>query len=190
MRSVWRIARDMGFNPCLYKVQSSYKPGNKTIGGNGGIAPTFLISELDEDEWSASRHGRFTHGAPGTHLTEGWVGSRTDVETVEIRKISYPCRESIPGRPAGSQSLYRLSNPASENKHTQRWIHINKQYKIRNKMKSFIYWDIKPYSPLKVNRRFGVTYSLYLQDPRIIQTKKPEWSTNNTHSTVNATVIY
>jgi hypothetical protein len=28
--------------------------------GSGGIAPPFLISVLDVDEWSASRPGRFT----------------------------------------------------------------------------------------------------------------------------------
>jgi hypothetical protein len=30
-------------------------------------------------------------------------------------------------------------------------------------MKSSIFWDIKPCSPLKVNRRFGGTYRLHLQ---------------------------
>jgi hypothetical protein len=30
-------------------------------------------------------------------------------------------------------------------------------------MKSTIFWDIMPYSPLSVNRRFGGTYRLHLQ---------------------------
>jgi hypothetical protein len=34
-------------------------------------------------------------------------------------------------------------------------------------MKSSISWDITPCSPLKVNRRFGRIYRLYLQDQRI-----------------------
>jgi hypothetical protein len=34
-------------------------------------------------------------------------------------------------------------------------------------MKSSIYWDVTPCSPLKVNRRFGETYSLHLQGRRI-----------------------
>jgi hypothetical protein len=34
-------------------------------------------------------------------------------------------------------------------------------------MKSTIYWDITPYNPLKVNRRFGGTYGLHLHGRRI-----------------------
>jgi hypothetical protein len=34
-------------------------------------------------------------------------------------------------------------------------------------MKSSIFWDISPCSPLKVNRRFGETYRLNLQNRRI-----------------------
>jgi hypothetical protein len=30
-------------------------------------------------------------------------------------------------------------------------------------MKSYLFWDITPCSPLKVNRRFGGTYRLHLQ---------------------------
>jgi hypothetical protein len=30
-------------------------------------------------------------------------------------------------------------------------------------MKSTFFWDITPFSPLKVNRRFGETYGLHLQ---------------------------
>jgi hypothetical protein len=35
-------------------------------------------------------------------------------------------------------------------------------------LKSTIFWDITPYSPLKVNRRFWGTYRLHLQGRRII----------------------
>jgi hypothetical protein len=34
-------------------------------------------------------------------------------------------------------------------------------------MKSTIFWDLMPCSPLKANRRFGGTYRLRLQDRRI-----------------------
>jgi hypothetical protein len=34
-------------------------------------------------------------------------------------------------------------------------------------MKSTVFWDITPYSPLKVNPHFGGTYRLHLQGPRI-----------------------
>jgi hypothetical protein len=40
-------------------------------------------------------------------------------------------------------------------------------------MKSIIVWDMTPYSPLNVNRRFGGTYRLYLQGRRNKFSKKP-----------------
>jgi hypothetical protein len=44
--------------------------------GSGGIALSFSTSELDGDEWSASRPGPFITGerARGTHWLGGWVG--------------------------------------------------------------------------------------------------------------------
>jgi hypothetical protein len=36
-------------------------------------------------------------------------------------------------------------------------------------LKSTIFWDITPRSPLKVNRRFGGTYRLHLQGRRITE---------------------
>jgi hypothetical protein len=76
------------------------------------IAPPFLTSELDGGEWSASRPGRITPGekAPGTRWIEVRVGPRADFDAVEKREISRPCRESNPGRPSRSPSLYRLSS--------------------------------------------------------------------------------
>jgi hypothetical protein len=38
-------------------------------------------------------------------------------------------------------------------------------------LKSTIFFDITPYSPLKVNRRFGGTYRLHLQSRRISRAK-------------------
>jgi hypothetical protein len=37
-----------------------------------------------------------------------------------------------------------------------------------------IFWDITPYSPLKVNRQFGRTYRLHLQGRRISQASSAE----------------
>jgi hypothetical protein len=42
-------------------------------------------------------------------------------------------------------------------------------------MKSTIFWDITPCSPLSVNRRFGGTYSLQLQGRKNKLRKKPAW---------------
>jgi hypothetical protein len=82
--------------------------------GSGGIAPPFLTLALDGDEWSAPRPGRFTPGerSPGNHWIGGCVGSRASVDAVEKRKI-LQCRESNPGRPARSLSVYRLRYPGS-----------------------------------------------------------------------------
>jgi hypothetical protein len=51
-------------------------------GGGGGIAPPFLISTLDGDEWSASRPGLFTFGenVPSTHCIGGRVGPITGLD--------------------------------------------------------------------------------------------------------------
>jgi hypothetical protein len=38
-------------------------------------------------------------------------------------------------------------------------------------MKSTIFWDITPCSPMNVNRRFGRTYRLHLQGRRISWTR-------------------
>jgi hypothetical protein len=39
-------------------------------------------------------------------------------------------------------------------------------------MKSSVFWDISPYIPVKVNRRFGGTYHLHLQS-KSKQNKQP-----------------
>jgi hypothetical protein len=53
--------------------------------------------------------------APGTHLMGGWVGLRVGLDDVERRKfLILPGLELRPlGRPARSQSLYRLRHPGS-----------------------------------------------------------------------------
>jgi hypothetical protein len=71
------------------------------------MASSFLASELDGGEWSASRPGRFTarERAPGIHWLGGWVGLGAGLDAVEKRNISCPYRESDPGHPARSLSL-------------------------------------------------------------------------------------
>jgi hypothetical protein len=56
----------------------------KTYGG-GGIAPLFLISQLDGGEWSVSRSGRFIamEGVPGTH----WVGPGAGLDNGEEKNL-------------------------------------------------------------------------------------------------------
>jgi hypothetical protein len=51
--------------------------------------------------------------APGNHWRGGWVSPRADLDAVEKRKTSCPCRELNPGSPACSPSLYWLSCPGS-----------------------------------------------------------------------------
>jgi len=53
---------------------------------------------LDVGEWSASRPGRFTprKRAPGIHWAGGWVGPRTILDEVMMRKSPSPRRESNP----------------------------------------------------------------------------------------------
>jgi hypothetical protein len=56
----------------------------KAYGGSGDIAPRFLASVLDGDEWSVSGPGRLI--APGTHFIGGWVCPRVGLNAVEKRK--------------------------------------------------------------------------------------------------------
>jgi hypothetical protein len=69
------------------------------------------MSALDWDECSASLLGLFTSGerALGPYWIGGWVGPRTGLDSVEERKISYPCRDLNSGPPVRGPSLYRLS---------------------------------------------------------------------------------
>jgi hypothetical protein len=62
----------------------------KAYGESGGIAPPFLTSALDGDEWPVSRSCRFIPGeiAPDTHWRGGWVHINADLVAVGKRKIS------------------------------------------------------------------------------------------------------
>jgi hypothetical protein len=63
-------------------------------------------------EWSVSRLCRFTpkESAPGTHCMGGWMDPRAGLDELEKREfLTLPGLELRPfGRPARSQSLYRL----------------------------------------------------------------------------------
>jgi hypothetical protein len=89
----------------------------KAYGGVDVYIHIFLTSALVGGELSASRPGRFTFGerAPGSHWVGGWVEPRAGLEYLEKRKfLTLPGLElrSL-GRPAHSQSLYRLQYPGS-----------------------------------------------------------------------------
>jgi hypothetical protein len=62
------------------------------------IAPTLLISTVNEGEWSVSCPGHFTSEkrAPGTHWIGGWVDPRDGLEAIEKRKTSCLWWESNP----------------------------------------------------------------------------------------------
>jgi hypothetical protein len=51
--------------------------------------------------------------APSTHWIGGWRIISVDLDVMEYRNISCPCRESKPVRPARGPSLYRLSYAGS-----------------------------------------------------------------------------
>jgi hypothetical protein len=84
----------------------------KTYGGVDVYIYVFLTSALVGGEWSSSRSGRFTPGerAPGTHWIGGWVGPKAGLDDMEKRKFLPLLGLELPplGRPARSQSLYRL----------------------------------------------------------------------------------
>jgi hypothetical protein len=52
---------------------------------------SILTGALDRGEWWALSSSRFI---PGTRCVGGWVGSRSDLDPLEKRKICWICRES------------------------------------------------------------------------------------------------
>jgi hypothetical protein len=60
----------------------------------GGVAPPFLTSALDGDEWSASRtyHISPGDGVPSTRCIRGWVGLTPGLDAVKKNKVL-----SVPG---------------------------------------------------------------------------------------------
>jgi hypothetical protein len=87
----------------------------KAYGGVDVLIHIFLTSALVGGEWPSSRPGRCTPGEkdPGSDWIGGWVGPRAGLDDVEKRKfLTLPGLELRPlGRPARSQSLYRLRYP-------------------------------------------------------------------------------
>jgi hypothetical protein len=75
----------------------------------------FLISTLVGGEWSASRPTHFTPGkrAPNLHSIWVWIGPRVGLGDMEKWKFLLPPGLELRplGRPARSQSLYRLRYP-------------------------------------------------------------------------------
>jgi hypothetical protein len=82
----------------------------KAYGGVDVWIHIFLASALVGGEWPVSHPGRFT---PGTHWIGGWVDPRAGLDDVEKRiLLTVPGLELRPlGRPARSQSQYRLRYP-------------------------------------------------------------------------------
>jgi hypothetical protein len=89
----------------------------KAYGGVDVQIHIFLTSALVGDEWSASRPCRFTpeERACGTLWRAGWVGPRTGLDDVEMRK--FLTLTGLELRSLGlltrSQSLYQLRYPGS-----------------------------------------------------------------------------
>jgi hypothetical protein len=83
----------------------------------GAQIHVFLTSALVGGEWPVSRPCRLTPGerTPGSHWRGGSVGPRAGLDDVERRKLlTLPGLELQPlGRPARSQTLYKLRYPDS-----------------------------------------------------------------------------
>ena len=71
-----------------------------------------MTAALEGGEWSAARPGRFTPGKDPVPIVQeaGWAPG-----PIWTGGKSRPHRDSIPDRPARSQSLYLLSYLAHEN---------------------------------------------------------------------------
>ena len=87
------------------------------LGTSRGWLEVYLYSSmtvaLEGGEWSAAHPGRtLPREIPGTHFTGGWVGPRAGLTGGKSRSH----RDSIPDRPARSQSLYRQRYPTHKSK--------------------------------------------------------------------------
>jgi hypothetical protein len=89
----------------------------KTYGEVDVQIHVFLTSALVRGEWSASRPGRFTPSKKplSVHSLGDWLGPRIGLGDVGKRKfLNVAELELRPlGRPARTQSLYRLRYPGS-----------------------------------------------------------------------------
>jgi hypothetical protein len=87
----------------------------KACGGVNVQIHILLTSTTAGGKWSAPLPGPFTpkERAPGTHWIGGWVDPRAGLDDVDKRTfLTIPGLELRPlGRPAHSQSLYRLRYP-------------------------------------------------------------------------------
>jgi hypothetical protein len=61
----------------------------KMYWGNGGIAPTFILSALYCSEWSSLHHCQFTFidTASGNGFVGGWLGPRVSLYAVETTRL-------------------------------------------------------------------------------------------------------
>jgi hypothetical protein len=66
--------------------------------GGGGIAPPFLTSALDGDEWSASHNGSLTprETVPSAQWIGSWVDPKAGLGTVEKEKSLATAEDRIP----------------------------------------------------------------------------------------------
>jgi hypothetical protein len=64
---------------------NNYAQRREDIWRSRGIAPLFLTSALDEDEYTAPRPGSLNprYGTPGTHWIGSCVGPRSSLDVVE-----------------------------------------------------------------------------------------------------------
>jgi hypothetical protein len=81
-------------------------------------------------------------------------------------------KSTIPPSPSGFEDHIKqnMDNPLKVYLCASTVIQITLTYKVPRtftEVKSTIFWDIAPCTPLKVNRCFGVTYRIHLQGRRI-----------------------
>jgi hypothetical protein len=114
----------------------------------------------------ASRTDRFTPGeeAPGTRCVGGWMGFKAGLDTVEKRNMFFPWRESNPGRPARSPSLYQLSYRGSVSWSKCSNNGLGEEF--------YVFWVVRPSSPVKINGYFvWWTCQLHRQSRRLSQAR-------------------
>jgi hypothetical protein len=91
----------------------NYASRHEDLWGSVGIAPPLLTPALygANGQLHVPAALPLKERASVIYWVGGWLGFRAGMDAMEKKKISCPCRESIPDHPAHSLSLYRLSYP-------------------------------------------------------------------------------
>ena len=98
------ILQEVGWAPGPILTGGKSRPHRDSIPDHDrGTTKGWVVSSMPRSHFTPPGKARYR---PGTYFTGGWVGPRASLDRCGKTR---PHRDSIPDRPARSQSVYRLS---------------------------------------------------------------------------------